>query len=128
MSGVTPDWQAVFAATRHENVDALIALEEPVLGVHANTIAELAGKDRLPTLFPPSRAAAGALLSYGTSQVEAIRRMAALTARVLKGAQPGELPLETVQRYELVVNLRTAREIGIAFPAEVLQRADRVIQ
>ena len=128
VAGPTPDLEEAFAATKNEHAQALLVLEEPVLGVHAARIAELAAKDRLPTLFAPSRVAAGGLLSYGTSQVEAIRRMAAFVDKILKGAKPGELPVETVTRYELTVNLKTAREIGVTIPPEVVKRADRVIQ
>ncbi len=128
VTGPTPDLQGAFATIKQERADALLVLEEPVLGVHANRIAELAAKDRLPTLFAPSRVAAGGLLSYGTSQVEAIRRMTAYVDKILKGAKPGDLPVEKVTRYELIVNLKTAKEIGVTMPAQVLERADRVIQ
>lgn len=86
---------------RQQHADALLVLEEPVLGVHANRIAELAAKDRLPTMFAPSRVSAGGLLSYGVSQTEAIRHMAAYIDKILKGAKPGELPVEKVDRYDL---------------------------
>jgi putative ABC transport system substrate-binding protein len=128
VAGPTPDLEAAFAAFQKEHAEALLVLEEPVLGVHATKIAELAAKDRLPTIFPPSRVAAGGLIAYGTSQVEAIRRMAAYVDKVLKGARPGDLPVERVTRYELIVNQKTAREIGVTIPPEVLKRADRVIQ
>ncbi len=128
VAGPSPDLEGVFAAIRQEHADALLILEEPVLGVHANKIAELAARDRLPTMFAPSRVAAGGLIDYGTSQVAAIRRMAGYVDKVLKGAKPGELSVETVTRYELIVNLKTAREIGVTIPPEVLKRADRVIQ
>ena len=123
-----PDLEGAFAAMKQEHADALLVLEEPLLGVHAKRIAELAARDRLPTMFAPSRVAAGGLIAYGTSQVEAIRRMTAYVDKVLKGAKPGELPVETVTRYELTVNLKTAREIGVTIPPEVLKRADRVIE
>jgi len=124
----SPDLEGAFATIRQEHADALLILEEPVLGVHAKKIAELAARDRLPTLFAPSRVTAGGLIAYGTTQVEAIHRMAAYVDKVLKGAKPGELSVETVTRYELIVNLKTAREIGVTIPPEVLKRAGRVIQ
>lgn len=128
LTGPNPDLEGAFEAIRQQHANALLVLEEPILGVHAKAIAELAAKDRLPTLFAPSRAAAGGLISYGTSQTEAIRHMAAYVDKVLKGAQPGTLPVETVKRYELIVNLKTAHEIGVTISPEVLKRADRVIQ
>src|ERR1700693_995636 len=123
-----PDLEGAFAAIRQEHADALLVLEEPVPGVYANRIAELAAKDRLPTLFAPSRVGAGGLIAYGTSQVEVIHRMAAYVEKILKEAKPGELSVERVTRYELIVNLKTAREIGVTIPPEVIKRADRVIQ
>ena len=123
-----PDLEGAFAAIKQAHADALLVLEEPLLGVHDKRIAELAASDRLPTMFAPSRVGAGGLIAYGTSQVEAIHRMVAYVDKVLKGAKPSELPVETVTRYELVVNLKTAQEIGVRIPQEVLKRADRVIQ
>jgi putative ABC transport system substrate-binding protein len=128
VAGPNPDLQAAFAAMRQQHADALLVLEEPVLGVHAKEVAELAAMDRLPTLFAPSRVAAGGLIDYGTSQTEAIQHMAAYVDKVLKGAKPAALPVETVTRYELIVNLKTAHDIGVTIPLEVLKRADQVIQ
>ena len=123
-----PNLEEVFAAVRQQHADALLVLEEPVVGVYAKRIAELAAKDRLPTLFAPSRAAAGGLIAYGTSQVQSIRHMSAYVDKILKGAKPGDLPVERVAPYELIVNLKTAREIGVTIPPEVLKQADQVIQ
>lgn len=128
LAGPDPDLQSAFGAIRQEHADAVLVLEEPLLGVYASQIAELAAKDRLPALFPPSRVSAGGLISYGTSQTAAIRRMAAYVDIILKGAKPGDLPAEAVTRYELIVNLKTAGAIGITIPPDVLKRADRVIQ
>ena len=128
VAGPNPDLEATFAVFRQQHADGLLVLEEPVLGVHAKRIAELAAKNRLPTMFPPSRVAAGGLLSYGTSQTAGIRRMASYVDKILKGAKPGDLPVETVNRYELIVNLNTAREISVTVPPEVLKRANRVEQ
>jgi putative ABC transport system substrate-binding protein len=128
LAAPNPDLEGVFAAIKQAHADALLILEEPLLGVHAKRIAELAASDRLPTMFAPSRVDAGGLIAYGTSQVEAIHRMVAYVDKVLKGAKPSELPVDTVTRYELVVNLKTAQEIGVTIPPEVLKRADRVIK
>ncbi|MEX3985467.1 ABC transporter substrate-binding protein [Paraburkholderia sp. EG287A] len=128
LAGPNPDLEGAFAIFRQQHADALLVLEEPVLGVHAKEIADLAAKDHLPTLFPPSRVAAGGLISYGTSQTDAIQHMAAYIDKVLKGAKPGALSVETVKRYELVVNLKTAQDIGVTVPPDVIKLADRVIQ
>jgi len=128
VAGPNPDLEGAFALIKQERADALLVLEEPVLGVHATKIAELAAKAQLPTLFPPSRAAAGGLLNYGTSQVEAIRHMAGYVDKVLRGAKPGDLPVDAIKRYELIVNLKTAQQIGVTLSPELLKKADRVIQ
>ncbi|HMK28617.1 MAG TPA: ABC transporter substrate-binding protein [Terriglobales bacterium] len=128
LAGPNPDLVAAFAQMKQEHADALLVLEEPVLGVHANEIAELATKDRLPSIFAPSRVGAGGLISFGVSQTEAIRHMASYIDKILKGAKPGDLPVEKIDRYELIVNLKTAHAIGVMVPAEVLKRANRVIE
>jgi putative ABC transport system substrate-binding protein len=128
VAGPNPDLDGAFADMKQQHADGLLVLEEPVLGVHAKDVAEMAAKDRLPTMFAPSRVGAGGLLSYGTSQTEAIRHMAAYVDKILKGANPGELAVEKVIRYELIVNLKTAHQIGVTIPPDVLKRADRVIQ
>jgi putative ABC transport system substrate-binding protein len=128
VTGPNPDLDAAFNAMRQQHADAVLVLEEPVLGVHAAKVAELAAKDRLPSIFAPSRASAGGLLFYGVSQTEAIRHMTAYVDKILKGARPGDLAVEKVDRYELIVNQQTAHTIGITIPAAVLKLADRVIQ
>jgi putative ABC transport system substrate-binding protein len=82
----------------------------------------------LPTLFAPSRVNAGGLLSYGTSQAASIRRMAAYVDRIIKGSKPSDLAVERVIPYELIVNVKTAQEIGVTVPAAILKRADRVLR
>jgi len=128
LTGPTPDLEAAFAAIKQGQANAILVLEEPILGVHATKIAELAAKSHLPSLFPPSRVAAGGLIAYGTSQTEAIRRMAGYIDKILKGAKPSNLPVEAVTRYELFVNLKTAKQIGISVPASLLERANRVLR
>ena len=123
-----PDLEGAFEAFRQEHADAVVVLEEPLLGMHAKKIAELAGKNRLPTMFASSSADRGGLIAYGPSIREGYRAVAAYVDKVLKGAKPGDLPVKTVNRYELIVNLKTAREIGTTIPPDVLKRADRVIQ
>ena len=124
----SPDLEGAFTSMKRERSEALLVLEEPLVGVHAKRIAELAAKERLPSMFAPSRVGAGGLIAYGTSQVASIRRMASYVDKILKGAKPGELSVERVIPYELTVNLKVAREIGVTIPSGVLKRADRVIQ
>lgn len=124
----TPPLAEVFATLRQRGTQAVLVLEEPVVGVLASQIAELAAQNRLPTLFAPSRAGAGGLIAYGTSQVQSIQRMATYIDRILKGAKPADLSVERVAPYELILNLKTAREIGVVIPSDIIKRADRVIE
>ena len=128
IAGASPDLEAVFQAIRREHADALLVLELPATVIHRKRIAELAAQQRLPTLFAAGSSDAGGLLGYGTRVTEATRRLAAYVDRIVKGAQPADLPFGVVVRPELIVNLKTAQEIGVTIPPEVLKRADRVIQ
>jgi len=129
IAGASPDLEAVFQAIRREHADALLVLELPATVMHRKRIAELAAQQRLPTLFPLSGSSdAGELLGYGTKITEAARRLAAYVDRIVKGAQPADLPFEVVVRPELIVNLKTAKQIGLTIPPNVLARADRVIK
>jgi putative ABC transport system substrate-binding protein len=129
IAGASPDLEAVFQAIRREHADALLVLELPATVTHRKRIAELAAQQRLPTLFPLwGSSGAGGLLAYGTRVTEAARRMAAYVGRIVKGAKPGDLPFGVVVRPELIVNLKTAQEIGVTIPPNVLARADKVIK
>jgi putative ABC transport system substrate-binding protein len=129
IAGASPDLEAVFQAIRREHADALLVLELPATVTHHKRIAALAAQQRLPTLFPLwGSSDAGGLVGYGTRVTEAMRRLAAYVDRIVKGAQPTDLPFEAVVHPELIVNLKTAHEIGVTIPPEVLKRADRVIQ
>ena len=128
MPGAAPDWEAAFAVFREQRSDAVLVMEEPVPLNHRKKIAELGLKYKLPIVFPLSGEDAGGLLAYGTSFAEGYRRMAAYVDMVLKGAKAGELPVEAVNHYELVVNLKTAQTLGITVPSSVLQRSDRIIK
>ena len=123
-----PDFDAAFEAAKREGAGAMLVLSTPVTTAHRKRIGELALKHRLPTLAPRDHADAGMLLSYGTSFLEATRRAASLTDRLLKGAKPADVPVESVARHELIVNLKTAREIGVTLPAAVVGAAAQVIQ
>jgi len=129
IAGANPDLEEVFQAIRREHADALLVLELPATVTHRKRIAELAAQQRLPTLFPLwGSSDAGELLGYGTKITEAARRLAAYVDRIVKGAQPADLPFEVVVRPELIVNLKTAKQIGLTIPPNVLARADRVIK
>lgn len=119
--------RALSAAAR-ESVSALLVTGEPVFVTHAARIAELALKYRLPSVGAARlNAEGGALLSYGPNYEDAYRGAAGYVDRILKGAKPADLPVERTARFELVVNARTARALGITLPPSLLLRADRVI-
>jgi len=128
IAGASPDLRGVFQAMERERADALLVLELPATVAHRRRIAELAAQQQLPTLFAGALSDAGGLLGYGTRVTKAARRLAVYVDRIVKGAQPADLPFEVVVRPELIVNLKTAQEIGVTIPPEVLKRADRVIQ
>lgn len=122
-----PDLDGAFAAMQSERAEVLLILEVPVTVLNLKPIAELATKQRMPTMFPGGWENQG-LITYGTSINDAVPRIAAYVDRILKGAKPGELAIEVAARPELVVNLKTARDIGVTISPELLKRATRVIQ
>jgi putative tryptophan/tyrosine transport system substrate-binding protein len=128
VKGPSPDYSEVFRAMERERAQALIVLEEPINVSCRKEIADLALNLRLPTVFAREYADAGGLIAYGTTFREAARQMAPYVDRILKGKRPGDLPIRTVLRHELVVNLRTARTLGLTIPDDLIKRADLVIQ
>jgi len=92
-------------------------------------IIELAAKNRLPTVYPDTiYASSGGLMSYGVNAADLYRRAAIYVDKILKGAKPAELPVEQPTKFELVINLKTAKQIGLAIPPNMLARADKVIR
>jgi putative ABC transport system substrate-binding protein len=128
LRGADEDVEGLFAAAREARAGAVLCLEAPITGLHATRIAVLAIEARLPTMFPGGWLGYGSLLAYGSNRVETARRLAGLADRILKGASPGDLPIEANTRHHLGVNLRVAREIGVAIPPGVRARADQVIE
>jgi putative ABC transport system substrate-binding protein len=119
---------ALKAATG-KRLDALIVFNDPVMEVKVKRIAEVAAKSRLPTVHQDRRgAAAGGLISFGANIPDLSRRAADYVDRIIRGAKPGNLPIEQPTKFELVVNLKTAKALGITIPHAVLVRADEVIQ
>ena len=103
-------------------------MDEPLILVHRKTIAEVAIKHQIGIMGSPSFAEAGGLINYGTSNAAGLRQMWTIVDKVIKGAKAGELPVQTVVRYDLIVNLKTAGALGVTIPPAILTRADRVIQ
>jgi putative tryptophan/tyrosine transport system substrate-binding protein len=107
----------------------LYVIDDALFFTHRTSLSKLALKARLPAINAPREFAdEGGLMSYGTNVGELWRRSAAYVDKILKGAKPGDLPIEQPTKFELVVNLKTARAIGITIPQSVVARADEVIQ
>jgi len=123
------DVEMAFKAARDGSADAVLALASRVLFSQRLHIAELALKSRLPTIFgDPELVQAGGLATYGVSINDLFRRTATYVDKILKGAKPADLPVEQPTKFELVINLKTAKQIGLTIPPNVLARADRVIR
>jgi putative ABC transport system substrate-binding protein len=109
--------------------DALITLPDPLLGSERTQIVEFANNHRLPAIYPNSEFVdGGGLISYAPNYTDQFRRAAVFVDKILKGAKPADLPVEQPTKFELVINLKTAKQIGLLIPPNVLARADRVIR
>jgi putative ABC transport system substrate-binding protein len=124
------EFEPAFTTMRKERVSALLVFSDPMFGFHQKRIADLAVKSRLPAMLGNRYyVEAGGLMSYGTANPDdQYRRAAVYVDKILKGANPGELPVERPTKLELVINLKTAKQIGLTIPPNVLARADRVIK
>lgn len=123
------DFEGAFGAMKKERADALIPLRSPLIGSQVGRIIELAAKIRIPAMYDERGfAEAGGLMFYGTDNVDLFHRAAAYVAKILKGANPADLPIEQPTRFRFVINLKTAQQIGVTIPPNVLARADKVIR
>ena len=123
------DYDAAFATVRRERADALLVGAFGMNSVHAPRIVSFAAQQRLPAAFAfPESVEAGGLVSYSIDFLDLNRRAAVYVDKILRGAKPADLPVEQPRKFELVVNIKTARTLGIAIPQAVLLRADRVIE
>ena len=122
-------FERVFAALSKERPDGLYVISSPLMNANQKRIAGLALKSRLPSLYSGrSGVDAGGLMSYGADEADSYRRVAYFVDRILKGAKPADLPVEQPMKFEFVINLKTAKQIGLTIPPNVLARADRVIR
>ena len=124
------EFEPAFTTMRKKRVGALLVFSDPMFGFHQKQIADLAVKSRLPGMHGNRYyVEAGGLMSYGTANPDdQYRRAAIYVDKILKGANPGELPVERPTKLELVINLKTAKQIGLTIPQSVLYRADKVIK
>lgn len=122
------DLESAFASIAKARVGGLIALQNPTITRLATRIAELAAKARLPAIYPQREfVEAGGLISYGADIPDLHRQAAYFVDKIVKGAKPAELPVEQPKKYELAINRRSAKQIGLAIPPQVLFRADQTI-
>jgi putative ABC transport system substrate-binding protein len=124
------DLESAFRAASKERADAVLMMVPRLVAIsRRKAIADLAVKGRLPAIYPQSDyVEAGGLMSYSVNTADLDRRAATYVDKILKGAKPADLPVEQPRKFELVINLKTAKQIGVTIPPNVLARADRVIK
>ncbi len=123
------DFNVAFAAIRRDRADGLLVLRNSITLTGKRTIVEFAARNRLPAMYSDRTfVSAGGLMSYGVDVPDLFRRAATYVDKILKGARPADLPVEQPTKFELVINLKTARQIGVTIPQSVLYRADKVIR
>jgi putative ABC transport system substrate-binding protein len=127
--GPNPDLEGAFKVAAKGHAHALVTILNPLLNRYRKDIADLAIKNRLPSMFEASDyVEAGGLMSYSSSAAESFKRAAWYVDKILKGAKPADLPVEQPTKFEFVINLKTAKQIGVTIPQSVLYRADKVIK
>jgi putative ABC transport system substrate-binding protein len=123
------DIPGVFEAMQRRRADTLLVLPSPMFFAERRRLAELAARHRLPAVYETRDFVdAGGLMSYGPSFPDMHRRAATYVDKILKGAKPGDLPMEQPTKFDFVINLKTAKALGLTIPPAVLARADAVIQ
>ena len=127
--GPHPDFEGAFQAAAKERVSALITIRDVLINRYRKRITNLAIKNRLPSMYEGSEYVEDSgLMSYAASDAENYRRAATYVDKILKGTKPADLPVEQPAKFELVINLKTAKQIGLTIPPNVLARADKVIK
>ncbi len=123
------DFASAFSAMTKDRAGALIALTGNMFFAHRTRIVELAAQSRLPAMYAQKEfAEAGGLMAYGVNTRENFRRVATYVDKILKGAKPGDLPIEQPNKFDLVINLKTAKALGLTIPQSVLTRADQIVE
>ena len=123
------DIDTAFRATGKGRADAILVLTSPIFNPYRTEIADLAVKNRLPAIYStPEFVEDGGLMTYGVSLTDLYRRAATYVDKILKGAKPADLPVEQPKKFEFIINLKAAKQIGLTIPPNVLVRADRVIR
>lgn len=124
-----PDFKAAFQAAAKGRAGALVTIGSSIMNRYEKQITELAINTRLPSMFDASDfVKAGGLVSYSSNETDQLKRVAYYVDRILKGTKPADLPVEQPMKFELVINLKTAKQIGLSIPPEVLARASKIIR
>ncbi len=123
------DFEVAFTAMTQERPDALFVVADPLVGANRKRVLDFTAKHRLPAMYElRAYVAAGGLMAYGPIFDDMVRRAAALADKILKGTRPADIPVEQPMRFELVINMKTSKGLGITFPPSILVRADEVIE
>jgi ABC-type uncharacterized transport system substrate-binding protein len=123
------EFEGAVKTAKRERADALILLPDNLFIRQPKSIIDLVTKNRLPTMFGDHESVeVGGLIYYGANLADLYRRAATYVDKILKGAKPADLPVEQPKKFELVINLKAAKQIGLTIPPNVLARADRVIK
>jgi putative ABC transport system substrate-binding protein len=124
-----PDLEGAFRTVKAERADVMYVLPSPLFSRHRARLAELAVKHRLPGIYESQEyVKVGGLMSYGPNFPDLFRRSASYVDRILKGAKPADLPIEQPTKFDFVINLKTAKALGLTIPPSLLARADEAIQ
>jgi putative ABC transport system substrate-binding protein len=122
------EFGAIFAAMAREHIDSIVVATDTLFRANAIEVADLAAKQGLPSIGSKEFAAAGGLIGFGADDADVYRHAAYFVDKILKGAKPGDLPIELATKFQLVINLKTAKALGLTVPSSVLLRADEVIR
>jgi putative tryptophan/tyrosine transport system substrate-binding protein len=123
------DFESAFAQAKREGAQALITTSGPLINTQQRQVLDFAAKNRLPAMYhSPEFVEAGGLMSYAPNYADLFRRAADFVDKILKGTKPADMPVEQPTKFEFLVNLKTAKQIGLTIPQKVLARADKVIK
>jgi putative ABC transport system substrate-binding protein len=124
-----PDFEGAFRFMVKERIGGLVTEGPPLISLNRKKILQLAEQNRIPAIHTEEEwANAGGLMSYGANRIEPYRCVATYVDKILKGTKPADLPVEQPTKFEFVINLKTAKQIGVTIPQSVLYRADKVIR
>ncbi len=123
------DFESAFARAKKERAQALITPPNPLIANQHRQVLDFVAKNRLPAMYPNSEfVEAGGLMSYAPNYTDLFRRAADYVDKILKGAKPADLPVEQPTKFDFIINLKAAKQIGLTIPPNVLARADKVIK